>query len=201
MTCGIYYITNIINHKVYIGNSKNIEKRWWNHRSLLKKNNHFNEHLQYSYNKYGVDNFKLFILEICLPEKLEEREKFWIKELKAFEPEYGYNLTAGGNEDRKIREEVKIKIKKNIKNRVGKNNSFFGKRHSEESKQIMSEKKKGIIPWNKGKILPPISEYHKKRLVESNTGRHPSEETKRKISQSEKRTKQERKANINGDLS
>lgn len=31
MSCGIYKIENNINHKIYIGQSKNIEKRWKSH--------------------------------------------------------------------------------------------------------------------------------------------------------------------------
>jgi len=56
--------------------------------------------------------------------------------------------------------------------------------------------KKGMIPWNKGKKLPPLTEEQKKKLSErnkrlgiippSNKGKHHTEETKRKISESEK---------------
>jgi hypothetical protein len=40
-----------------------------------------------------------------------------------------------------------------MKRRFGVNNSFFGKKHSQESKQKMSESLKGRIPWNKGKKM------------------------------------------------
>ena len=32
MTCGIYKIMNLKNNKIYIGKSKNIEKRWQRHK-------------------------------------------------------------------------------------------------------------------------------------------------------------------------
>ncbi len=31
--CGIYRIENLINHKIYIGLSKDCKKRWYDHRS------------------------------------------------------------------------------------------------------------------------------------------------------------------------
>ena len=36
MSCGIYKITNLINNKVYIGQSQNIEHRWIAHKSEAK---------------------------------------------------------------------------------------------------------------------------------------------------------------------
>ena len=49
---GIYAIHNIKTDKYYIGQSKDIEHRWKQHKSRLKNNKHENEHLQNSYNKY-----------------------------------------------------------------------------------------------------------------------------------------------------
>jgi group I intron endonuclease len=43
---GVYMITNLVNNKVYIGSSTNIHKRIWRHKSVLKKNKHYNLHLQ-----------------------------------------------------------------------------------------------------------------------------------------------------------
>lgn len=62
MKSGIYKITNSINNKFYIGSSKNIERRFYIHKSKLKNNDHANIILQRSYNKYG-DVFKYEIIE------------------------------------------------------------------------------------------------------------------------------------------
>lgn len=61
---GIYKITNIVNNKYYIGSSKDIEGRFKNHKSHLKRNKHRNGKLQSSYNKHGLDSFIFEILEI-----------------------------------------------------------------------------------------------------------------------------------------
>ena len=39
---GIYKITCIENHKFYIGSSKDIEKRWRQHKNTLRLNKHVN---------------------------------------------------------------------------------------------------------------------------------------------------------------
>jgi group I intron endonuclease len=76
--CGIYIIKNIINNKVYIGYSKDIHKRFEQHRKELNNNNKkYNPHLQAAWNKYKEENFIFDILEICDYDKLPEREIFW----------------------------------------------------------------------------------------------------------------------------
>lgn len=59
-TCGIYKITNLTNNKVYIGQSKNIEERWSNHRkdSFNIKDVEYNSPLHRAIRKYGLSNFE-----------------------------------------------------------------------------------------------------------------------------------------------
>lgn len=75
---GIYRITNIINNKVYIGQSINIEDRFAHHRSSLSHNRHENEHLQRSWNKYGAQHFMFEVLEECSEEELDSKERYYI---------------------------------------------------------------------------------------------------------------------------
>ena len=63
MIC-IYVITNIINDKQYVGQAVVKDKRWRDHRIMLKAGKHRNRHLQASYNKYGKDAFVYTVLEI-----------------------------------------------------------------------------------------------------------------------------------------
>ena len=58
---GIYMIENLINHKVYIGQSQDIERRHKDHIRHLKHGNHDNSHLQNAWNKYGADNFRFVV--------------------------------------------------------------------------------------------------------------------------------------------
>ena len=97
MNSGIYLIKNKITEKVYVGQSKNVKSRIYEHRVKLRNNLHCNGHLQSSVNKYGIESFIFKKIESCEVEKLNEREIFWIKELDSANKEKGYNKTEGGS--------------------------------------------------------------------------------------------------------
>lgn len=86
---GIYCIINLKNSKRYIGSSKNIRQRLWNHRALLRKRRHDNIHLQSAWNKYGEQNFDFYVIERCDESLLLEKEQSYIDTMK---PEYNINL-------------------------------------------------------------------------------------------------------------
>lgn len=94
---GIYKIENLINHKCYIGQSVDISNRWRRHRDAY--NNSALKEYQYpiyrAMRKYGVENFSFEILEECLREELNEKEKFYVEKYNAFFN--GYNQTLGGD--------------------------------------------------------------------------------------------------------
>jgi len=96
MLSGIYKIVNKINNKFYLGSSKNLEKRWIQHKSNLEKDNHINIILQRAWNKYGQNNFEFIILESCEESKLFEREQFYIDTLK---PKYNVGLKSIGGDN------------------------------------------------------------------------------------------------------
>jgi group I intron endonuclease len=60
---GIYKILNIITNNFYIGSSKDLERRKYNHFSKLKENKHKNKKLQADFNKFKEKSFKFIILE------------------------------------------------------------------------------------------------------------------------------------------
>lgn len=95
--CGIYIIENLINGKVYIGQSKHIKARWKAHFSKLKKGIHENDYLQKSWNKYGGNNFKHTIIELCEEDDLNVKERYYIALYNATNKNYGYNMTIGGD--------------------------------------------------------------------------------------------------------
>lgn len=111
---GIYQIVNIINNKIYIGSSSFLSLRKSVHFSLLKKNTHYNKHLQSSFNKYGIKNFIFEIIEECSLEQLIEKEQFYIDTLK---PAYNKRLIAESNRGRKYTMSNLHKYKIGIKRR------------------------------------------------------------------------------------
>lgn len=90
----IYKIRNLINNKVYIGKTKNIEIRWKKHIYLAKRK--VNRRLYDAMNKYGYNNFLIEIIEECTNELQNEREIYWIKKYNSLNKEFGYNMTEGG---------------------------------------------------------------------------------------------------------
>lgn len=93
----IYKITNIINNKVYIGQTVNTIKQRWN------KHCHSNgcRSLYNAILKYGKENFNIEIIETLPIEELDEREIYWINYYKSNNKKFGYNILLGGNLGRK----------------------------------------------------------------------------------------------------
>ena len=78
MKIGVYRISNIVNNKSYIGSSKDIVDRWYQHKTSLLHKKHHSIKLQRAVNKYGIDNFKYEIIEECNMEMLILREQYYI---------------------------------------------------------------------------------------------------------------------------
>lgn len=92
----IYKITNKVNGKSYIGQTRyTIEFRWKQHQH---KND--NTYFHNAIHKYGIENFSIEILEKCNIEDLNSREIFYIAKYDTFKN--GYNLTIGGDGNRKL---------------------------------------------------------------------------------------------------
>lgn len=94
MCIGIYKIENLINHNCYIGQSRNIYKRWSNHKTAAFNSNDkgYEYPLYRAIRKYGLDFFDFSILEECSIEELNNKEIYWIN---FYQPVY--NQTEGGN--------------------------------------------------------------------------------------------------------
>ena len=93
---GIYCIENVDTSKKYIGQSKDIKKRWQKHINALNSGTHRNDYLQHAWNKYGENRFKFYIIEECVADILDEREIYYIDYYKTTDSDYGYNLKSGG---------------------------------------------------------------------------------------------------------
>ena len=98
---GIYKIENLINHKFYIGQSINIEERYKQHIYKAFNSNElaYNSAIHQAFRKYGLENFKLEVIEECKIEQLDERERYWIKKLNTLTPN-GYNILSGGQQNK-----------------------------------------------------------------------------------------------------
>lgn len=168
---GVYKITNIINNKMYIGQAKDIFLRMRGH-----INHKHNMYLFRAFEKYGLQNFDVTILEKCNCEELNDKEQYWIDYYKSYDKNIGYNICrfAGSTRGRKRTKEEVEKIRKFAKLRVGDKNAFYGKNHSEETKEKIRNKKIGI----------KFTQEQCKNVSESHIGLKHNEETKQAISNS-----------------
>ena len=131
---GIYKITNIENNKIYIGLSRNLLKRLYNHKYHLRRNTHQNDHLQKAWNKYGENSFKFEIIEVCEDDRLNEREIYWINYYGGYESDNLYNVRDGGDSQKHSKETIE-KIRKS---NLGNPSFWKGKHLPEEIRQKIS---------------------------------------------------------------
>lgn len=104
---GIYRIYNLINGKSYIGQSKDLFKRFDEH--ICHRNCKNSSEIDKDIGQYGINNFAFQILEICDFSDLDWKEAYYIKYFKT--DIYGYNIITGGqnnigesNSNHKIKE-------------------------------------------------------------------------------------------------
>jgi len=120
----IYRATNVVNDKVYLGQTTTdawregkipIEERWKNEVREAFNRKARGENLRYIENaiiKYGSDNFELTQVDVAKNlEELNEKEKKYIKEYDSMNPDKGYNMMEGG-EGGRMSEMAKEKMSK-----------------------------------------------------------------------------------------
>lgn len=164
---GIYKIINLTNNKVYIGQSDRLNEREREHFYRLGRNEHSNEYLQKSYNKHGLNNFKFEIIEES--EDLDNREVYWINEYGGINSKSNYNLKDPVS--KQWSNYTRVKQSKSI---TGKNNPNFGNNWSQEQKDNLSLKRKGVSLEER--IGKDKADLTKEKMRESQTGRkHPED--------------------------
>lgn len=88
----VYKIENKINKKIYVGQTNNLDRRMQEHKHD-ERNNH---PIHNAIKKYGWENFEVSVLYYGV--NYNEKEKEYIKLYKSNRKEYGYNITAGGQD-------------------------------------------------------------------------------------------------------
>ena len=186
----IYKAINLINKKIYIGQTKtSIQNRFftgrWAHvnQSTQQSSNYFHNAIF----KYGIDNFKIEIIEECDNCNLDEREIHWIVYYDSANHEKGYNQILGGQKKFKrkpMTEEHKQKLRDyHAKPENKLKHSLATKRSlTKEALQKLSNSHKGKT-YNRGRKHTEQS----KRNMSIGTLKTMTPELKKKISDSTKK--------------
>lgn len=190
---GIYRIKNLLNNKFYIGSAKNLKLRWFDHRKLLRKNAHFNFHLQRAWNLHGESSFEFECIEFCEFEKLIEIEQLYLNKYYHLNVLYNLNPTAYSQAGRTHNQETRLKISKALKGRV------VTEKHRIALSNAWHRSDKCKKQNENARKKASLSKLGKKESIEtrikksiSHTGKYQkphSEETKRKISDTKRRKK------------
>jgi len=181
----VYCFTNLVNNKKYVGvTSQTLDGRWDRHIVCARNGSSYRFHQ--AIRKYGADAFESVVLEECsTSEEACALERTWIQLLGTKHYKLGYNMTDGGDgaPGREISEATREKHRQ----------AQLGKRHSEATKQKMRE----------SHMNHKVSDETRKKLSDLKKGEnhhyygkpsedHPwfgrvhSEETRKKISESQK---------------
>lgn len=92
--CGIYKITNLATGECYIGQSKDVRKRWYEHmKAAIGIDTPVGNKLYAAMQAQGIDNFTFELLEECQPQDLDKKEKYFIELYHS--DSLGYNGNAG----------------------------------------------------------------------------------------------------------
>jgi len=193
----VYVLENLVSGKMYVGQTSNPSNRQKQHFSGV---HHGTPLIERAILKYGTDQFDFVLLESLLSlEDANLRETYWIEELETLAPG-GYNLKEGGLGGGPDSPETRLK--KSL-SKQGKQNSFYGKKHSEETKRKISLAKTGVsvklsqqtrewrrkhmLKLNRSRTGRPLSEEHKAHIATGQRGKTHSEESKRKMSETRRK--------------
>ena len=201
----IYLIVNHITGKYYIGQHKGnnlkkylqqkVSQAWY---ELKRKGHGRGSHLFNSIRKHGREAFTIHALlsDIKTRPELDQHEKDFIAFLKSRDHEFGYNICRGGEggngpgkgntngrgrKGRKHSEETLQKISESRKGKCLGNQHTLGLKHTEEWKAAMSKRALGV--HQEGHSTDEVRLH----LSLSHMGNKPTEETKRKMREGQKR--------------
>ena len=183
----IYIIQNILDNKIYIGQTNKPKTRWNSHKHLVSKDKLVLPHLYRAMKKYGIENFTFTIFaQYNSLEEINEAEEFWIDLFNTTNDKIGYNIQKGGNNKGFLHnEETKKKIS------LANSGRIFSKEHKEKIRLAGIGRKDSLETSIKRKqrrhSKETLNKMSKSQIGNKNAlGKKKSEETKLKMSIAQK---------------
>lgn len=190
----IYKITNIVNGKVYIGQTKELlSKRFLGHCHCKSHRSHISSAII----KYGRENFTIDQIDQAqTQEELDNKEIYWISFYDSINRDKGYNILPGGS-GRKHTEESKKKMSESRKGRRNSPEAIERTRLSNIGRKRKEGTGAKISAALKGKKRGPIwTEEQKKEIGQRNKGKKHTEETIQKMKESQAKQLERKKAYV-----
>jgi group I intron endonuclease len=139
--------------KLYIGQTKRTLRDRWNSHKWNAKNKKCNWYFYNAVRKHGDDKFRIFWLAtVETQQEASKTEDLYIRVFNTMDPEFGYNTKSGGVESYftpEVREKMSQKVierwrdpenkKKWSESRSGEKGSFYGKKHSPETREKIKQ--------------------------------------------------------------
>lgn len=170
---GIYRLQNIFTKRFYIGSSKNVYKRYYRHRQVLREGLKENLRIMEDCNKYGPNSFIFGVIEYCEENKLKEREQYYFE---LWKPQYnvwksvydatGREFTKQQLADfKKVNRSIKDKelFRKKLREGWKKRKAKFS---AEELSKKMADARRGIKHSEQTKVTMSINRRGKKKSPE-----------------------------------
>ena len=181
---GIYALS-FLDVERYLGSSIDIHRRYKQHLNLLKRNAHHNQKLQNYYNKHGEP--KLVIIEVveqATEKEVQDLEQSYLDVLDFSEVCNFSKIAGGGYLSDEINDKRKASLKKFFEENpdaiCGENNPFYGRRHTQKTKDAIGNANRGLKrseEWKEQKAADMRSrrgslhsEEHKQQLREKWSG-------------------------------
>ncbi len=151
----IYKITNLINGKLYVGQTiRTLEERKWQHLNAVKRGH--KNHLYNAMRKYGVENFKFEkICDVDNIDDLNVLERYYIAKYNCIKD--GYNMVDGGNNNIMFLDDVKqhhadVMRSPETRKKISESMKQYRKDHpfSDEHRAKLSAKAKGNHNFGSG---------------------------------------------------
>ena len=156
MSCGIYKITSPSN-KIYIGQSKDIDRRWKGYKKYKAKAQTI---LCRSFLKYGTDNHIFEIIEECDINDLNIRERYWQDYYDVLNKGLNCELVNTDNLTKIFSEETLIRMSTS---KIGNKNPMFNRKQTDEFKKSVSENNRNRIVSKETRLK--MSESGKRKII------------------------------------
>lgn len=172
-------IRNQISGKVYVGQSRDIRRRWRAHQIGLREGAHSNDYLQKAWDKDGESAFEFLVLELCQSELLNEREGHFAALYRSLDRERGYNLETFEDGKKVVSQETRERMAARKRGKPMHPSTQVALQAANKGREMPKEVREKLRQKNLGKKASPET---RRKLSETHKGYSPTEEHRARLS-------------------